>query len=167
MICPLLLFLAIVFIVWKIYEFYYYKSSSFAEIKQRIDTYINDCNELNKHIENLKHSNLPSNRMDYGDASYSDSSKWNYQRKHLKNEKYTPNVYNCSRTVCDNARKKPFEYVCKYFGIKATEETLSIFENVLNNFDAAEEGKNICKPKRMSQTFCSKLTISYQFLKVG
>lgn len=138
---PLFLVLFIVFAVWKAYEFFYYKSSKFLSIKQRIDTYINDCNDLNRHIEDLKDTSLLSDRTDYGDASYRDSSKWNYQRKHIKDQKYAPNVHNCSRTVCDNARKKPFEYVCKYFGIKATEENLSAFENILNNFEAAEEGK--------------------------
>lgn len=138
---PFIILLTIVFIVWKLYEFYYYKSSAFTEIKKSIADYINDCNELNNHIEDLKHIELLSDRTDYGDASYQDSSEWNYQRKHLKDQKYVPNVHNCSRTVCDNARKKPFEYVCKYFGIKATEENLSTFENILNNFDAAEEGK--------------------------
>ncbi len=138
---PLFLFLAIVFVIWKIYELYYYKSSKFIEIKQRITTYIDDCNALNKHIEDLKYTDLVSCRQDYGIASYKDSSKWNYERKHLKNQQYAPNIHNCSRTVCDNARKKPFEYICKYFGIKATEETLSMFENILNNFEAAEEGK--------------------------
>lgn len=138
---PLFLFLAIIFVAWKIYEFYYYKSSAFVEIKQRIDAYINDCNELNRHIENLKDTGLLVNRADYGKAAYQDSSKWNYKRKHLQEQKYAPNIHNCSRTVCDNARKKPFEYVCKYFGIKATEENLSDFENILNNFEAAEEGK--------------------------
>ena len=43
--------------------------------------------------------------------------------------------------MCNNAKKKPFEYICKYFGIRATEENLSAFENVLNNFEAAEDGK--------------------------
>lgn len=138
---PLLLFSSIIFIAWKIYEFYYYKSHKFSEIKQRISTYISDCNELNKHIENLKHTTLISDKADYGNASYQDSSTWNYKRKYLKDQKYAPNIHNCSRTVCNNAKNKPFEYICKYFGIKATEETLSIFENILNNFEAAEEGK--------------------------
>lgn len=138
---PLLLFASIIFIAWKIYEFYYYKSHKFSEIKQRISTYISDCNELNKHIENLKHTTLISDKADYGNASYQDSSTWNYKRKYLKDQKYAPNIHNCSRTVCNNAKNKPFEYICKYFGIKATEETLSIFENILNNFEAAEEGK--------------------------
>lgn len=138
---PFALLIAIIFIAWKIYEFCYYKSSAFTEIRQHINTYINDCNELNQHIEELKNTELLSNRTDYGNASYNDSSKWNYQRKHLKKERYAPNVHNCSRTVCDNASKKPFEYICKYFGIKATEENLEHFETILNNFEAAEEGK--------------------------
>lgn len=138
---PVFLFLAIIFAIWKIYEFYYYRSSAFADIKQHIEAYTNDCNELNKHIENLKDTEIISNRIDYGKASYKDYSNWNYKRKHLKNQRYAPNIHNCSRTVCDNARKKPFEYICKYFGIAATEETLSNFENILNNFEAVEEGK--------------------------
>ncbi|WP_249183052.1 HNH endonuclease [Anaerostipes sp. Marseille-Q3525] len=139
---PLLLALAIAFVAWKIYELFYYKSAKFTEIKERIVTYINECNDLNEHIESLKNTDLISNKADYGNASYHDASKLNYKRKHLKEEqKYAPNVHHCSRTVCSNAQNKPFEYVCKYFGIKADEKTLSNFESILNNFDAAEEGK--------------------------
>lgn len=138
---PLFVFLACAFIIWKLYEFFYYKSSRFLDIKQRITSYINDCNELNRHIEDLKNTDLVYDKKDYGVASYQDTSKWKYQRKHLKSQKYAPNIHNCSRTVCNNARKKPFEYVCKYFGIKPNEESLSTFEEILNNFEAAEEGK--------------------------
>lgn len=145
---PFLLLLVAIWILWKVYELYYYKSSSFAEIKQRVTTYINDCNELNQHIESLKDTTLISNKTDYGEASYQDASSWNYKRKHLKEEKYAPNVHQCSRTVCSNAQKKPFEYICKYFGIKATEETLSKFEAILNNFEAAEEVSNTCRQKK-------------------
>ena len=130
---PLTIVLLILVLAWKLYEVYYFKSPKFSEIKQRIISYINDCNDLNNHIEELKSTKLLFDKTDYGIASYKDSSKWNYQRKYLKNQKYAPNVYNCSRTVCDNARKKPFEYICKYFGIKANEESLSCFENILNN----------------------------------
>lgn len=139
---PFLLLIVIAIIGWKIYESFYYKSAKFIEIKERINTYITDCNELNEHIEDLKNTDLISNKLDYGNASYQDSSSWNYKRKHLKEQKYAPNVHHCSRSVCSNAQKKPFEYVCKYFGIKATEEELSYFENILNNFEAAEEGKH-------------------------
>lgn len=138
---PAYLVIAAVFLAWKIYEFFYYKSYSFSNLKQQIDSYIKNCNDLNEHVESLKESSLLINKTDYGKALYRDESRWNYKRRHLKNQKYAPNVYNCSRTVCDNARKKPFEYVCKYFGIKATEENLSQVEEILNNFEAAEDGK--------------------------
>ena len=138
---PLFILLFILFILWKLYESSYYKGSSFTEIKQRITSYIKDCNELNDHIEDLKNTNLISNKTDYGNASYQDSSKWNYKRKYLKDQKYAPNIHQCSRTICNNAKQKPFEYICKYFGLKATEETLSNFETILNNFEAVEEGK--------------------------
>ena len=127
--------------LWGIYQFCYFNSKKFSKIKERINAYTNDCNELNRHIEHLKDTALISNKTDYGVASYHDSSNWNYKRKYLKDQKYAPNIHQCSRTVCNNAKQKPFEYICKYFGIKATEETLSKFETVLNNFEAAEEGK--------------------------
>lgn len=131
----------IVFAAWLIYEFFYYRTRKFKEIKERIAAYTKDCNDLNDHIESLKETSLLLNRTDYGKASYYDTSRWNYKRAQLKKQKYAPNIYSCSRTVCDNARKKPFEYVCKYFGIKATEENLAKIEEILNNFEAAEDGK--------------------------
>lgn len=127
--------------IYKIYEFFYYKGKHFQTIKEKIHTYTNECNELNNHIENLKVSSLLTNRIDYGQANYQDNSRWKYKRKYLQNQKYVPNIHECSRNVCDNARKKPFEYVCKYFGIKANEENLSKVEEILNNFEAVEEGK--------------------------
>lgn len=99
------------------------------------------CNELNAHIEDLKGTFLDFEQVDYGKSTYTDQSNWNYKRPALKNQKYAPNIHNCSRSVCDNARKQPFKYVCKYFNIKADESTLEKFENVLNNFEAAEQGK--------------------------
>lgn len=136
------------FICWKIYESAYYKSDAFLSIKSRIQSYISDCNELNKHIEELKDTYLGVNRLDLGKSSYHDDSKWNVKRPELKNQKYAPNVYNCSRSVCDNARKEPFKYLCKYFNIRADEETLGRFEAVLNNFEAAEEGKVALQEER-------------------
>ena len=131
----------IMFLCWKIYEIYYYNSSGFLEIKNSVRDYIADCNELNSHIEELKSTYIGINQLDYGQSNYHDNSFYNYKRPELKNQKYAPYIYNCSRTVCDNARKQPFKYICKYFNIKPNEETLSKFEKVLNNFESAEDGK--------------------------
>lgn len=57
-------------------------------------------------------------------------------------------VYNCSSTVCKNAQQQPFKYICKYFNMKANEETLENIENILNDFSAAEQGKVLLKNQR-------------------
>lgn len=137
-------------IAWKIYEVAYFRGEKFASIKDRIQSYINDCNDLNRHIEALKETHIGDNRLDSGSASYHDNSKWNFKRAELSKRKYAPNIYNCSRTVCDGASKEPFKYLCKYFNIKADEETLSVFETMLNNFEAAEDGKIALQTERES-----------------
>lgn len=138
----------VVFVIWKLYEFIYFRGKSFLSIKERIQSYITDSNNLNKHIEELKQTHIGENRLELGKSSYSDTSKWNVKRPELKKQKYAPNVYNCTRTVCDGARREPFKYVCKYFGIEATEEVLVEFETTLNNFEAVEEGKSALKQER-------------------
>lgn len=139
----MLAFLIILLLLWKIYQFTYFSGKKFALLKARISQYIYDCNGLNEHIEVLKNTYLGIDQLDYGVATYYDQSRWNYRRPEFKNHKYAPNIYNCSRTVCDNARKQPFKYICKYFNIKPNETSLEKFENVLNNFAAAEQGKEL------------------------
>lgn len=131
----------VIFVIWKIYETVYFNGDDFLQIKERIQTYINDCNELNRHIESLKSTRLISHRLDSGKANYENESKWKTRKSELSKQEYAPNIYNCSRTVCDGARRDPFKYVCKYFGISTDEPTLEKFEEILNNFEAAEEGK--------------------------
>lgn len=131
----------ILFISWKVYEFSYYRRKKFINVKNRIQTYISDCNELNEHIEDLKGTYLGINRLNYGRANFRDASRYRYRRRELLIQSYAPNICNCSRDVCGNAKNQPFKYVCKYFNIKTDEESLSRFEKVLNNFEAAEQGK--------------------------
>lgn len=138
------------YIGWKIYEETYYNSKKFRNVKNRIGNYIRNCNELNRHIEQLKHTYIGINQLDYGQATYCDGSKWKYKRPELVKQKHDVNIYNCSRTVCDSARKQPFKYVCKYFNIKENEETLEKFEEVLNNFEAVEQGKVVLTKEKES-----------------
>lgn len=145
---PIAVVLAILALGYFIYEYLYFHGEKFGVLKTKIQKYIQDCNDLNQHIEELKDSSLIINRVDYGQAEYHDRSKWNVNRKALKQHKYAPYIYDCSRSVCDNARKQPFKYICKYFGIKADEETLEEFEDMLNNFSAAEDGKESLKAEK-------------------
>lgn len=139
-----------VFLAWKLYEFNYFKSESFINMKNRIQQFIVNCNELNSHIEDLKNTYIGVDQLDYGRSEYRDTSRYKYRRNELKKQKYAPNVYNCSRSVCDNARKQPFKYICKYFNIGTNEESLVKFEKVLNNFEAAEQGKILLKREKES-----------------
>lgn len=136
-------------VAWIIYETWYYKSKPFAEIKSRIKSYIDDCNAMNRHIDELKLVKMPGGQAETGSAEYTDESRWN-SKATVASGKFVPNVYKCSATVCDNARRSPFKYICKYFGIPATEESLSQIEEVLNSFDAAEEGKVALEAERKS-----------------
>lgn len=139
---------AVLFAIWKMYEAIYFHSQAFLSIKNRIQSYIDDCNDLNRHIEELKETHIGENRLDQGTASYTDTSKWNVKRPELKNQKFAPNICNCTRTVCDGARREPFKYLCKYFGIGTTEDSLQEFETILNNFEAAEDGMSALKKER-------------------
>lgn len=137
-------------IAFKIYEVVYYKSEKFLAIKEQISNYTKDCNELNEHIESLKSGHIGFDQTVYGHSDYHDNSKWSFKRSEFSKHTNEAHVCNCSREVCDNSRKQPLKYVCKYFDIDANEENLEQFENMLNNFEAVEEGKILVKNERDS-----------------
>lgn len=138
----------IVIICYNIFEYFYFKSQKFIQIKNSIKEHILNCNELNEHIEELKNAYIDIKQIDYGQADYKDYSNYNYKRPELKKIREKQNVYNCSLQICKNAQKQPFKYLCKYFNIKPDEETLSNFESVFNDFSAAEQGKILLKDER-------------------
>ena len=136
------------FIVWYLYESSYFNGETFLAIKSRIQVYIDDCNNLNKHIAELKQIRLGTDKLNSGKSTYSDKSNWKFKRPEWKKLQYGSNIHNCSRTVCDGARREPFKYICKYFNIKTDEETLEKFESLLNNFEAAKDGKKSLEQER-------------------
>jgi hypothetical protein len=133
----------VLFIVLIIYENRYYKSKDFNKIKKSLNKYVISCNELNEHIEELKKTYSEVKKTNYGNAQLNDASKFNYKRKEQLNAQSSSYIYECSASVCKNAETQPFKYLCKYFNIKPNEESLENFENVLNSFSAAEEGKQL------------------------
>lgn len=141
----ILIFLAIFFVI-NIFIELYYKSKKFQEIKESITDYIKECNELNEHIEDLKKSYqkvYSSNTL--GHTTYTNDSRFNYKKPFLKQEQTSTQTVDCSLTVCRNAQKDPLKYLCKYFNISETEESLTYFEKILNDFSSAEQGKELLK----------------------
>ena len=131
-----------------IHEYFYFKSTKFKEIKESIQKYIDDCNDLNNHIEELKLSSNTISRKDFGNSILEDNSKYNFQRKELNNFNNNSYTYNCSLQICRKAQQQPFVYLFKYFNLEKNENTLSNFENMLNNFNSIEEGKNYLNNKK-------------------
>lgn len=128
-------------IAFKIYEYVYYKAEAFIKIKEELNEYTVKCNELNDHIEDLKETYTDFKKINYGVAELNDRSRYNFKREEQLKARKSEYIYDCSSTICKNAEMQPFKYLCKYFNIKVEEESLEKFENVLNNFSAAEEGK--------------------------
>lgn len=151
LIVPLGIILAIcitLFLSYLIYSNLYFKSEKFLEIKESIKQYIKNCNDLNSHINELKNSFVDVNTYDYGTGELKDNSNYNFKRTEWKNNIKNHQTYNCSSTVLKSASNQPIKYLCKYFNIDANENTFANFENVLNNFAAAEQGKVLLKNER-------------------
>lgn len=143
-----LLLICMAYIVYKIYAAIYFRGKKFAAIKNSILKYTTDCNQLNDHIEELKTSYSHMKSFDYGESQLNDHSNYNMKRKMWEEQTKSDRIYNCSASVCKNAHSQPFKYLCKYFNIKVDEATLSNLEMVLNNFSAAEQGKELLRKER-------------------
>ncbi len=127
----------------------YYKSKRFLGLKEVLNENTIKFNELNEHIEELKTRYSSSSATDYGTATYSDNSNYKYRRPYLSDVgNNTATEYFCSLSVCRNAQQQPFKYLCKYFNIPIDEDSLNVFESMLNDFSAAEEGKRILIQER-------------------
>jgi len=157
-----------VFLIYQLYCNLYFNSSRFTIIKDSIQGYTKNCNELNHHIQELKYSYVNIKTYDYGESSMHDNSNYNFKRKEWSKDIKSNRVYNCSAVICKNASNQPFKYLCKYFDIKITEETLSNFESVLNDFAAAEQGKKLLQSERdsiLNNVSSSIPSVIYSFSK--
>ena len=126
----------------------YFKSARFIEVRDRVRQYVEDCNDLNDHIEDLKLTYTYAQSSDYGKAQLTDTSRYNMKRKEWSTERKSRWTHRCSASVAKSANDQPYKYFCKYFNVDANERTLKKFEEVLNNFAAAEQGKHLLANER-------------------
>jgi len=144
----LIIALAATFISYQIYAYIYFRSEKFLTLKREIKDYAFDCNELNDHIEELKYAQSHASAIDYGSSQLTDQSRYNFKRSDWSKTVQNKHIHNCTASVCKNASEQPFKYLCKYFGIKTNEPTLSSYESMLNDFAAAEQGKSLLVKKK-------------------
>ena len=135
---------------FEVYCFSYFNGNQFKTLNGSINEHVNNCNGLNRHIEELKSSYVNIKSCDYGQGELSDNSKYSFKRGEWRNFVVSSRVHNCSASVLGNVKNQPIKYLCKYFDIKTTEDTLSNIEEVLNAFSAAEQGKTLLAKERDS-----------------
>lgn len=140
--------LLVSFLFYQAYVYFYFKSKKFQLIKESISNHTRNCNELNIHIEELKSTSLSFESHDYGEGILSDSSNFNFTRSEWSKINKNRKIYDCSSAVLKNASNQPFKYLCKYFNIGTSEETLSTVEIALNNFLAATQGRTLLEAER-------------------
>lgn len=148
--CGLMLWLYFLgWVIILIYESFYYNSEKFLTIKKSIQKNTVNCNQLNQHIEELQqvYINTKKDTDNVGKAECVDNSIYNYKRPEF-NKELDDNSYQTSLSVCRNARNQPFKYICKYFNIPFNEKSLERFEHILNDFSAAEQGKELLLKER-------------------
>ncbi|SDI16854.1 HNH endonuclease [Pseudomonas flavescens] len=133
---------------WEIYSLWYFRNEQFLKLKSGIKDHATDCNNLNRHIEELKRTRLNINSYDYGLGDRYDTSRYNFKRNEWAKTKRGDRIHNCSASVCKAANDQPFKYLCKYFYIDVNEETLSHLENALNNYLTAYQGKVLLEQER-------------------
>jgi hypothetical protein len=141
-------FIGLLYLIYYLYVESYFKSKNFKTIKSGIHEYIDNCNSLNHHINELKNSFSEIKNYNYGRGELSDNSNYNFQRSEWDKIISNEYIHNCSASVLKNASNQPFKYLCKYFNIEANEQKLEEFERLLNDFSAAEEGKELLKNER-------------------
>ena len=149
----LLPIMIIAYIIKGIYEFYFFRTDKFKKLKKSVEDIVKDYSELNDYVQDLGNADFSIfSSKDYGVATISDNSNYNYKRlaqmgdtsKPRTSQKFT---YECSREVFKNAQRQPFKYICKYFDIEANEETLNNLENTLNKILTYKEGLESSKAK--------------------
>lgn len=142
--------LLVIFCFFIYYKILYYKTKKFTLIKNKISSYITECNELNEHIETLKEidENFNSNNLETSMVENNNIGNYNYKRKALNLYNDRKKVYDCSLSVLKSANDQPLKYLCKYFNFNADENTICQLENLLNKFLAVEQGKHLLIQKK-------------------
>lgn len=137
-----------VLLAYQAYLYFYFRSASFLEVKEALDEHVADCNALNEHIAELRTAYQEVGSQNYGTSEIADNSLFNFKRREWSKTVHSRWTLNCSATVAKNAHNQPFKYLCKYFNISADEGSLEKVEHALNNFAAAQQGRELLIKER-------------------
>lgn len=149
-------------IFFHIYQFRYYRSPEFQKIESDIKGYVQDCNELNEYIEELKDKHkhkIKSKQRVHLKQNVSVQHGYKYKKAAYQDYDLTDRDY-CFKNdaTLERAKHDPYKYVVQYFDVKedddfleTVQERLNDFletvEDMLNDFLAVEEGKSALEKK--------------------
>ena len=148
-------------IFFHIYQFRYYRGPEFQKIESDIKGYVQDCNELNEYIEELKDKHkdkIKSKQRVHLKQNVSVQHGYKYKKAAYQDYDLTEFDY-CfkDKNVMDRVEHDPYKYVVRYFDVKeddflgtATErlnDFLETVEDMLNDFLSVEEGKSMLDKK--------------------
>lgn len=138
------------YLAWNIYQARYYDSEGFLALRRAVAKYVQDYNALNAHIAHVKAQTIGifTSQTAKPVGKVYDTSIYNFKRKANLGLRGDVSVHHCSLQVLRGAQLKPFEYVCKYFGIAATDESLTKVEMLLNDYLSIDAGINALHAKR-------------------
>lgn len=109
-IVSLLLVFFIIKVVYPMVIDAYFKGDKFLAVKARIQQHIDECNELNGHIEHLKLSYAYAQSFDYGEGQLSDTSSYNMKRRQWTGKLNNKWTHQCSASIVKNASDQPYKY---------------------------------------------------------
>src|SRR5690606_8463516 len=86
--------ISIPILAYFLYRNFYFQNNKFLTLKTSINTHIQNCNDLNDHIDQLKSSFIGINTYDFGHSELIDKSNYNFKRKEWENNTYNHHIYN-------------------------------------------------------------------------
>lgn len=142
----ILLFVAVLVanpIIWKVRKSLYFNSEQFQTLRAQIASVVAEHNEVVNYVAEIRsQGSFELGTSTTGQhahlATFENTSAWNNRRDRNVAE-YAPHVHNASLQVVRNASMEPIKYLMKYFGVKATQETLSDVQRVAEDISRLEE----------------------------
>lgn len=120
----------------------YFRSEDFLEHKDKVDSMVSEYNEIAEYVKDIPNRNqfVPKeDKLEHSHlAEFENTSKHNYRRDRNVREKDNKNVYPASLQVVRRASEEPIKYLCKYFGIDETEESLNQLQEIGENISRME-----------------------------
>lgn len=147
---PLIVILGLGYILYRairiIRKNKYFNSEEFLNHKKSVDETIQEYNEISDYVKTLPNNNSfisSSKNSEHSHlATFENTSNYQYDREKNKNNFNDSNVYSTSLQVVRKASDEPIKYLCKYFGVSISEESLAQLQNIGENISKMEETVN-------------------------